>query len=213
MVLLHSCKWRRPGFYLSPRSPFFLAVIFSLLLISCSDTPVIDDLSSGDYPFSTEAGDSVVFPRSFAGKILVVSYIYTHCPDICIVTTSNLDSLRRLIGNRRDVMFLSISLDPRRDTPAILREYADVHEIDTANWHLLSGPEATTDSLLARIGFIHRKSFTSHADTGEEVYFINHSDFITIFDQHGKLRSKFSGTEPEMDDIATVISTLGGKLK
>ncbi len=211
MIILHPCNWWRPGSYTSSRSPFFLAAVVALLLASCSDTSVMDDLASDKYPFTTEAGTPVVFPHSFAGKILVVSYIYTHCPDICIVTTSNLDSLRRLIGNRSDVMFLSISLDPRRDTPAILSEYADVHDIDTANWHLLSGPEASTDSLLARIGFVHRKSFTSRAETGEEVYFINHSDFITILDQHGRLRGKFSGTEPEMDDIATMIATLAGE--
>lgn len=211
MQQLHPCNWWRPGFHTSSRSPFFLVALCLLLLTACSDTPVIDDLATGRYPFATEAGASVEFPNSFAGKILVVSYIYTHCPDICIVTTSNLDSLRRRIGKRADVLFLSVSIDPRRDTPDILREYADIHDIDTTHWHLLSGPEATTDSLLARIGFVHRKSYTTRAETGQEVYFINHSDFITVLDQHGQLRGKFSGTEPDIDAVVSMISTLAGE--
>ena len=210
MTTVYPRTQRRPGFT-SSRSPFFIAVLLFLLLTACSDIPVEDDLTTGDYRFATEAGDSVSFPESFAGRVLVVSYIYTHCPDICIVTTSNLDSLRRYIGNRPDVMFLSVSLDPRRDTPDILRQYADVHEIDTANWHLLSGPEATTDSLLGRIGFVRRKSFTTYTETGE-VYFIDHSDFITVLDRRGRLRAKFSGTEPDIADIAETINTLSGEL-
>src|ERR1044071_353971 len=111
----------RPGYYISARSPFYFsaillpAICLFLLLPGCSEIPVLDNLNNGHYTFSTETGDSVSFPESFAGKILVVSYIYTHCPDICIATTSNLDSLRRLANGRNNVLFLSVSIDPRRD--------------------------------------------------------------------------------------------------
>lgn len=212
MTTKHFPTPRRPDSHTSVRSPFFAALLFALLLASCSDAPVMDDLSTGDYPFATEAGSSVSFPQSFAGRILVVSYIYTHCPDICIVTTSNLDSLRRALGNRSDVQFLSVSLDPKRDSPAVLREYADIHDIDTTRWHLLSGPEASTDSLLARIGFIHRKSFTTRTPDGD-VYFIDHSDFITVLDGRGRLRGKFSGTKPDIADIVETINTISRESK
>lgn len=172
---------------------------------------VDDDLSDTAYRFALETGDSVSFPGSFAGKILAVSYIYTHCPDICVLTTSNMERLHKKLGHRDDVLFLSVSIDPRRDSPEILREYAEVRDINTDNWHLLTGRQSTTDSLLQRVEFYYRRSFTERSETGEEVYFLDHSDFISLFDAQGRLRGEYKGTDPDIDGIAEDIQRLAGE--
>lgn len=196
---------------------FWLFVLLLLLpavpltMAGCSKAPVGDDLSTHNYRFVMETGDSVSFPSSFAGKMLVASYIYTHCPDICILTTSNMEELRKRIGNNDDVVFLSVSIDPRRDSPEVLREYAAIRDINTRSWHFLTSNKITTDSLLERVGFYYRRSFMEHSDTGEEIYFIDHSDFITLFDKHGRTRGTYEGTTLDIEDIVQDINAVAGE--
>lgn len=197
------------AFRLSVAFPVLCLLV--LLMSSCTDLPIDDDLSDSSYRFVLETGDSVSFPRSFAGKILVVSYIYTHCPDVCVLTTSNMELLHNKIGRNEDILFLSVSIDPRRDSPQVLREYADVRGIDTTTWHFLTGPLSVTDSLLERVGFYYRRSFIERAKNGEEVYFLDHSDFISLFDTRGRLRGEYKGTSLNIDEIAKDIRTIAGE--
>lgn len=210
-MLQHSLSLKQPRTLCSWLFVLLLVLSTFVTTSGCSKTPVGDDLSTYNYRFVTETGDSVAFPQSFAGKILVVSYIYAHCPDICLITTSNMEKLRERIGKRDDIVFLSISIDPRRDSPEVLREYADIRAIDTHSWHFLTGSKTTTDSLLERVGFYYRKSFTQLSDDGKEVYFIDHSDFITLFDTRGRSRGTYEGTTLELDDIVRDIQSVAGE--
>lgn len=197
------------AFRLSVTFPALL--LLALFIVSCNDLPIDDDLSNSTYKFALETGDSVSFPGSFAGKVLVVSYIYTHCPDVCVLTTSNMELLHQKIGKTENVLFLSVSIDPRRDSPQVLREYAEVRDIDTTAWHFLTGSMPVTDSLLERVGFYYRRSFIERAKNGEEIYFLDHSDFISLFDAQGRLRGEYKGTSLDIDDIAHDIRTIAGE--
>jgi protein SCO1/2 len=71
-------------------------------------------------------------------KHVVVSFIYTRCEKVCGLMTANLVRVQRELGDRvgKDIHFYSISLDPERDTPAALREYAKAYR---AGWTFLTG--------------------------------------------------------------------------
>lgn len=65
------------------------------------------------------------------GKIVLVTFLYTHCPDICPLIAANLDAAVRSLesGQRQDVRILAISVDPKRDTRAQVRSYVKVHRL------------------------------------------------------------------------------------
>jgi protein SCO1/2 len=78
------------------------------------------------------------------GKAVVVSFIYTTCNGSCPATTHNLYRVQQALKEAglwaNQVEFVSISLDPVRDTPEVLRRYAKIYGADPAAWHFLTGP-------------------------------------------------------------------------
>lgn len=86
------------------------------------------------------------------GKIWIVNFFYTHCPDTCPLQTANMARFQRDFEDVKDLYFVSITVDPERDTPAVLREYADRYSADAARWLFLTG-EKKAIYRLAREGF------------------------------------------------------------
>lgn len=90
------------------------------------------------------------------GKVRLISFIFTNCPDVCPATTAYMvqmqDELKQkgLFGSR--VEFLSISFDPQRDTPEVLQEYADRFRIDQSGWHVIRGEEAAVQNVAKSFG-------------------------------------------------------------
>lgn len=81
------------------------------------------------------------------GRITVLDFIFTNCPFACPTMTREMHGLsERLKGT--DVRFLSISVDPQRDTPARLKEFAQAHGADTGRWTFLTGDEATVKRIV-----------------------------------------------------------------
>ncbi|MCC7437596.1 MAG: SCO family protein [Armatimonadetes bacterium] len=165
--------------------------------------------ASRSYQLTDEHGRAVTFPNDYRGRKLVVSYIYTHCPDVCIVTTTAIEKVRKqLAGKGDDVSFVSITLDPRRDDTTALRQYAELRGIDTQNWHFLTGAESTVDSLLDDMGLVRRRSFIEQNESGRETYFIDHDDPVVLWDREGAIRDRFKGTTLNSDDVAQAIHEL-----
>ncbi|WP_435010780.1 SCO family protein [Tundrisphaera lichenicola] len=81
---------------------------------------------------------------SLRGKAVVVSFVYTTCTGTCPLTTAKLDKVRRRLREEglwgRSVEFVSITLDPDRDTPEVLERYARAYRADPNSWHFLTGP-------------------------------------------------------------------------
>jgi protein SCO1 len=108
-----------------------------------------------DFSFTNQLGQKIswkdmMYQRndsSVEGKIVVVSFFFTHCPTICPTMTMNMKLLRDNIksndvaGNREAdfVQFLSVSVDPERDSVRELKKWADRFQVDPQNWWLLTG--------------------------------------------------------------------------
>jgi protein SCO1/2 len=90
------------------------------------------------------------------GKVVVVSFIYTTCSGACPVTTQTLARLRRSLQEAKlwqnSVEFVSITLDPRRDSERVLSDYARAFGADCAAWHFLTGPRARVEAVIAAWG-------------------------------------------------------------
>ncbi len=87
------------------------------------------------------------------GKTVLINFMFTSCADVCPPMTANLARVQRLLGERlgRDIVMVSISLDPETDTPAVLKTYAGKFDAKPG-WYFLTGSKANVDGVLAKLG-------------------------------------------------------------
>jgi len=88
------------------------------------------------------------------GKIVVIEQFYTHCIDICPLETARLVQVQKMLGDRvgRDIYFYSISIDPKRDTPAVMKDYAEKYHAGPG-WLFLTGKKEDIDLIDKKLGF------------------------------------------------------------
>ncbi|MGH7872907.1 MAG: SCO family protein, partial [Candidatus Binatia bacterium] len=94
-----------------------------------------------DFQLIDQDGKLFQFSNS-RGKVVLGSFIFTTCPDVCPFLTSKLAAIQRVVkqtGNDKDLLLLSITTDPERDSSAALREYGRRFKADFRNWKFLTG--------------------------------------------------------------------------
>ena len=131
-------------------------------------------------------------------KVIVANFFFTHCPTICPTLTQNMKRLQQSITNAQRVgdkspnfiQFLSISVDPERDSVPRLKAWADRFQIDPANWWLLTGDKKTIYDLSI-------KDMALEAEDGEGVdtSFI-HTDRFVLIDRNRHIRGYYRGLDP-----------------
>ena len=103
---------------------------------------------------TTHEGKKVkFFDDLIKDKVVVINFIYTSCPDTCPLETARLTEVQAILGDRvgRDIFIYSISIDPARDTPQVLREYADRYQAGPG-WTFLTGSEDDITLLRKKLG-------------------------------------------------------------
>lgn len=186
------------------------ALLFTgLILFNCGEElPVKSDLSGESFELINQDSVKVNYPGIADGKVTVIGYIYTHCPDICPLTTNNMRLLQNKLkkqGINGKVQFISISFDPNRDTPSVLKNYARVRKLDLANWSLLTGSEPKVKEVLKTDGVIAVVSDSSKK-TGS--YYIAHTDRISLLDKNKQIRAHYRGSQAPVDKMVKDIKVL-----
>ena len=135
-------------------------VITSVLLLSTS--PVLaenEEARAREYFTNVELinqdGETVrFFDDVLKDKVVVINFIFTNCEGACPLITHKLtlvrDGLEGNIGN--PIQFVSLSLDPARDTPAAMKEFAKTHNADHDGWVFLTGKSENLDNIIKRLG-------------------------------------------------------------
>ena len=142
--------------------------------------------------------DSVeISHRSVEGKVKIVDYFFTHCPTICPIMGSQLARGQQWLDARNltdEVVLLSHSVDPVRDTPERLKTYATQLGADTTSWKFLTGnKEDLYDQ--ARHGYYLT---ALESDTAAGGFF--HSDTFVLVDQRDRIRGFYDGTSTDEVD-------------
>lgn len=107
-----------------------------------------------DVPLTNQLGAAVRLKSDVvADKIVVMDFVYTTCTTVCPVVSAIMGQVQTQLGDRvgRDVELVSITVDPVRDTPSRLREYAKKHGAG-AGWTWLTGATADMDETLKGLG-------------------------------------------------------------
>src|SRR5215469_10880300 len=106
-------------------------------------------------PFTLTSQDNKpVSLADFHGKVVAVSFIYTGCPDICPLLTQKMVDVQDALGEKfgAKIVFISISFDPERDTPEVLKDYAQFWGAKPAGWSFLTGSLEAVRDVTRRYG-------------------------------------------------------------
>jgi cytochrome oxidase Cu insertion factor (SCO1/SenC/PrrC family) len=107
-----------------------------------------------DLPLLTQDGKEVHFYTDMLkGKVVLISFIYTNCTEVCPILMPNLARIQELLGDRsgRDVSLISISVDPEDDTPEELKKYGEKYDARDG-WTFLTGKKENVDWVVYKLG-------------------------------------------------------------
>lgn len=133
-----------------------------------------------------------------AGKIAVINFVYTTCTTVCPVTSATFAQLQREMGGRlgKDVVLVSITVDPVRDSPARLEQYAQTHDAGE-HWLWLTGSKSAVDEVLRGMG-----AYTPN--------FQDHPAMVLVGDASNNRWSRFFGF-PSVKDLVARVDAIGGQ--
>ena len=158
------------------------------LLSACSENKpafAAIDITGADYARDFALTDHNGKARSlkdFAGKVVVLFFGYTQCPDVCPTSMLELVEVKKLLGKQGDrVQGLFVTIDPARDTPAVLKAYME--NFDPSFLALFTTPEKL--QLLAKDYKVYYKKVDGPTTTS---YSMDHSAGSYVYDTQGKLR-------------------------
>lgn len=189
-------------------------MIVSLGLGGCSGPskklPVVYTFNGLHAEFVNQDSEQVKFPAKYRGKLFVMSFIYTHCPDVCPMTMNNLQRLQDSLSadGINEAKFVTLTYDPNRDTPDVLKKYAEVRGIRFNDWDFLTGTEANIDSVVDRVRIDYTFTDSSRTGNGKLNYFVHHPDECLLVDRQGGVRGIYSGSHLDYASIIEDIKTL-----
>jgi cytochrome oxidase Cu insertion factor (SCO1/SenC/PrrC family) len=109
-----------------------------------------------DTPLQDQNGNTLRFySDALKDRVVLLNVIFTSCNDACPLITRKLKEVREVLGDKADgITFISLTSDPLRDSPAVLKAYTLKQGVDGPHWFFLTGDKAQMDLVLGRIGQI-----------------------------------------------------------
>ncbi|HEX3683011.1 MAG TPA: SCO family protein [Bryobacteraceae bacterium] len=177
-----------------------VALAAAIASLSACHGPTIELPRYGHVPEfeMTDSTGRAFNSQSLNGKVWVADFIYTNCPGPCPRMTSQMHRLEKRIGGETDVRLVSISVDPQRDTPQVLDEYAHRFGGPSEQWIFLTGSPTT----------VHLLAFSTF-HIGDVISRMDHSTKFALVDKHGDIRGYYStfdsdGMPSLLKDVATL---------
>ena len=166
-----------------------IALLAVLALAACGDSGApkfrSTDITGADFGSGFELHDPAGHLRQlsdFKGKAVVLFFGYTHCPDVCPTTLADLAQAMKKLGPLADrVQVLFVTVDPERDTPAVLAQYVPAFD---PRFLGLRGDAAQTE----RVAKDFKVYYEKRAGKSPGEYSVDHSAQSYVFDPQGKLR-------------------------
>jgi len=158
-----------------------------------------------DFTLEDAKGRAVAL-EDLRGKVVVLHFVYTSCPDVCPLHAERIAEIQEMVNQtpmRELVQFVTITTDPEQDTPEVMRDYGPGHGLDAANWMFLTSgpdrPEDTTRKLAERFG--HTFSTT------EDGYQI-HGVVTHVIDREGRWQANLHGLKFERTNLVVYVNAL-----
>jgi len=154
-----------------------------------------------DFALTDQAGNQVRL-SSLAGKVVLLTFGYSRCPnpDYCLRLSNNLARVRTGLGphSRRDLVLITVAIDPEHDQGPALKQYAAVWKADPAYWHFLTGPLPEIKSVAAQFGMNFWRSEG----------LLTHSLRTVVIDRSGNLAANLEGNQFTVRQLADLVQTV-----
>jgi protein SCO1/2 len=177
--------------------------LLSLMFTACAPAAQLKGADLGgaaapDFHLTDQTGQSVSL-ANLSGKVVVLTFLYTHCPDECPLTAEKLHVASEQLGDSmKDVAYLAVSVDPIGDTPEAVRNFVHLHRLD-GQLQYLSG---TRDQLAPVWTAYYIAAQDSPATTASGT--ILHSTRVIVIDKTGHQRVNFDSDFDPADLVADV---------
>jgi protein SCO1/2 len=152
------------------------------------------------FSLTTQDGHQLAL-KELRGKVVVVTFIYTSCADACPLLTAKMAALQDDLGSDfgPNIFFVSITVDPERDTPEVLTRYTQTHGANLSGWAFLTGTSDEIRAVARQYGIYHKKQ------TGGDV---DHTFLTSLVDQRGILRVQYMGIRFDSDELRRDLQSL-----
>jgi protein SCO1/2 len=183
------------------------ASCLALLALGCSkksadDVPVIAELPE----FSLVDQDEHAFNReSMEGDIWMTAFVFTHCRATCPRLTAQMKKLQGRLSDVPRAHFLSVSVDPRNDTPEVIKAYMTTNGIDEANWRFVTGREEAIQDFVVG-GFKTGYGRTKWAPE------LTHSNSFALVDERARIRGYYGSDDEGIADLERDLRALAAAI-
>jgi protein SCO1/2 len=139
--------------------------------------------------------------KDLRGKVLAITFIFASCADTCPLLTAKMAGIQNRLGSDfgPKVFFVSITVDPEKDTPEVLKRYAEAHKANPAGWAFLTGTQAEIREVAKRYGIYYKT--TPRGD-------VDHTFLTSVVDQTGTLRVQYMGVKFNPDEMLRDLQSL-----
>ena len=153
-----------------------------------------------EFTLTTQEGGRLSL-RDLRGKVVAVTFVYASCADTCPLLTAKLAGIQAKLGPEfgSRVFFASVTVDPERDTPEVLKRYAEAHKANPAGWAFLTGSPAEIRDVERRYGIYARKNPRGDVD---------HTSLTSLIDRDGILRVQYLGVRFDPDELLGDLKSL-----
>jgi protein SCO1 len=160
--------------------------------------PVVGQAPS--FTLTTQSGERLSL-ADLRGKVLAVTFIYTTCRDACPLLTAKMATLQRMLGADfgARVQFVSITVEPEIDTPAVLTAYAKRFDANLAGWSFVTGTGAQINDVVRSYG-----AFARRTKPGE----VDHLFLTSLVDREGALRVQYLGYRFDAEEMLRDLRSL-----
>lgn len=156
-----------------------------------------------DFSLTSQDGAPVSL-ADFRGKVLAVTFIFTSCADTCPLLTAKMAQVQDALGVDfgKRICFVSITVDPEHDTPAVLKDYAETFGADLNGWAFLTGEPVAIDAVGNRYGIYAGQNSGGGVD---------HTFLTSIIDGQGNIRVQYLGVRFDPDEFRHDLLVLLGE--
>ncbi|WP_455212177.1 SCO family protein [Kaarinaea lacus] len=149
---------------------------------------------TGLKPFQlTDQSNKIFGLDELKDKWTFIYFGYTSCPDVCPMTTDELNIVAKKIAAEpaylRDTQFVFVSVDPYRDTPELLKKFTGYFDFNLLG---VVAPVEVLNQLTEQLGVFHRRLIVQDRETKQQEYAVEHSADIYLIDPQGRPVAKFS---------------------
>ncbi|WP_298424450.1 SCO family protein [Rhodoblastus sp.] len=168
-----------------------------------SEKPAAPAPSAIGGPFVLESGGAKVSDRDLRGEPFLVFFGYTHCPDVCPTTLAQISEILRALGPDAKIKVLFVTVDPERDTPQLMQDYASSFDPRVIG---LSGDRAAIDQIMKAYRVYARKVPEKNGG-----YSMDHSAVVYLMDSQGRFVRAFNVQQPAAQAATELKSQLAAQ--